>query len=90
MKIKNQNKLQLFAELACHKCSEGEYVVPDASDPENKKRADEWLNKELTFLRKHDVDELKRIWKLAIDDGRNTRLLFSAVKVLQDKYQESI
>jgi hypothetical protein len=75
-------KLQMFVELACQASSS----FVDVSDPQNQKYAEEWLNSELTFLGKRDVEELRRIWDSAVEDGGQTRMLFSAIKALQEKY----
>lgn len=80
-----KEKLKLFAEYACYSTASGP-VFPDPSHPNNVERASEWLKKELTFLGKRDEDELKQVWNQAINDGRDIKMLFTAVKVLQDKY----
>ena len=85
--LDNGEKLHLFAELACYRPTIDKFVLIDASHPDNKNRADKWFKNELSFLCKRDAEELKRIWSKSAEDGRDTRLLFTAVKVLQDKYK---
>lgn len=79
-------KLETFADLATESQEFEHCDYPDASSPENIKRAWDYLNRELTFLGGRDKDELVSVWRHACDDCRDVKLLFTAVKVLQIKY----
>lgn len=82
-----RERLQVFIDLACY-CDDDDLdrVLIDPSDENNRMRAGKWFENELTFLSKQDETELRYIWESAIEDGFYTRLLFSAVKQLQEKY----
>jgi len=84
---KNVVKLQAFVELACYR-HQGDTIWCDPSHLSNRQRAEQWLMSELGFLSRRDREELREIWNRAIDDGTETRQLFSAVKALQYKYKE--
>jgi hypothetical protein len=79
--------LQRFAEEVSYRSLNDSYI--DLSDPINKEIAENWFKK-LTFLSKRDMWELKEVWRLACEDGRNNYLLFDAIKVLQDKYENKV
>jgi len=76
-------KLEIFADLATA-C--GRYW--DASA--NMEAAQSYLDEELTFLSNRDKEELVEIWKRVCEDGRQTKILFNAIKVLSDKYQKQL
>ena len=80
-------KLQAFLEMACY--SDGPILI-DPSDPDNRKNAESWFNNHLTFLGKRDAQDLRDVWEYAVEDIRNARLLFSAVKYLQEKYSNRV
>jgi hypothetical protein len=87
IEINNKEKLQCFAELACYGSNnELGFTFGDASDKINRREASDWFAKELSFLNKRDSRELKEIWNKAIEDGSWTKMLFDAVKILQEKY----
>lgn len=80
-------KLATFADLATT-CYLRDDEVPyfDPSDPENMKMALDFFHEELGFLSGRDKEDLLSVWQRACDDCRDTKLLFNAVRVLQDKY----
>ena len=80
-------KLRTFAELACYsRRKPTDFPFCDPSDPENCARAERWLCTELTFLSNRDIEDLRSVWEKTIEDADYRRTLFTAVKVLQDKY----
>jgi hypothetical protein len=87
--LSKQERLQLFAEIACRRPTmDEEFTCSDPSDPENKKNATKWLKSELNFLGKRDAEDLVQTWEYAINDGRYVRMLFSTIKILQEKYKD--
>jgi hypothetical protein len=83
------DKLEIFAEIAttCYDNEDGDdFRYFDASDPENVQSATEFFNTELGFLTGREKDDLLEVWHRVCNDCRQTKLLFNAVKVLQDKY----
>lgn len=78
--------LDTFADLASSVHDEHHYW--DASDPDNIRAAKEFFNLELGFLSHSDKNALKAAWQAAIDDCRDIKLLFNAIKVLKDKYDQ--
>ena len=83
-------KLDMFADLATcgNQPPHWDYRYYDPSEPDNIKMAEEFLEKELGFLSNNDIDALRDVWQVAIDDCRNTKLLVNAIKVLKDKYDK--
>lgn len=79
-------KLDIFAELATAGHLGEEYTFWDASDPDNRRLAMDYFAKELGFLSGKDSKELKYIWNLAVEDCRQTKIFFNAIKVLKDRY----
>jgi hypothetical protein len=77
-------KLQLFAEIATFTPTKS---VRDPSDPINIKKAGKWFREHLGFLGRRDREDLEAVWKRVVSDPRDSRLLFNAVRVLQEKYQ---
>jgi hypothetical protein len=84
--LTKSEKLQFFVSLACYGGFEGKSLYPDPSDPSNRNKAENWFINELLFLGKRDAQELRDIWQCAIEYGDYTRLLFSAIRTLQEKY----
>jgi hypothetical protein len=80
--------LDTFADLATYVHDEHYYW--DASDPDNIRAAREYFDTELGFLGNSDKHDLKEAWDAAINDCRNTKLLFNVIKVLKDKYDKPI
>jgi len=78
-------KLEKFAEVAT-RTKDGSFFDP--SNPHTKKKAEQWINNELLFLRRRDREELKQIWKKVCEDPRDCRMFFTAIKVLQNRYIE--
>lgn len=79
-------KLQKFAEIASNRTLSNTTILwRDAND--NKEQAENYLQNELGFLSGRDWRELKEVWNHTCRDGRDSRLLFSAVKTLQERYK---
>jgi len=79
-------KLDMFADLATYS-HQDDIFYRDASEPDNIKAAGAFFEEELGFLSGSDKMMLGEAWQAAIDDCRDTKLLFSAVKVLKGKYR---
>lgn len=88
--LSKRERLQAFVELACYGPDHGESRLPivDPTDPINIRAANNWFTEHLGFLGKRDAQELKEVWKRASEEGNCSRLLFTAVKVLQGKYAD--
>jgi len=82
-------KLDLFADLATSVRENESLSYCDPSDPDNIQAAQEYFDKELTFLSKRDKQALKDVWQGAVQDCLSTKLLFNAIKVLKDKYDQT-
>lgn len=78
-------KLQRFAEIATYYST----TLRDTSDRDNRQQAEIYLRTELGFLGSRDLRELKEVWNYTCLDGRDTRLLFTAVKTLQERYDRA-
>lgn len=79
--MNNRRKLQVFLDLACYVAR---YMDP--GDPVNRAKAEAWLTDQIDFLSPGDMAQLLECWQFAIEDGANTRALFTLVKQLQDDY----
>lgn len=100
--LDKRERLQLFAEYACYRATGIQLIVDadvepdtdiniiqtDPGHPDNLEKAGKWFEKKLNFLSKRDAEELKQIWERAVDDGGYVRVLFNAIKVLQEKYED--
>ena len=83
--MSHADKLDAFVDLATS-ARDDDHSYWDASDPDNIQSAGEFFDQELGFLSNGDKKELKATWDAVIADGRDIKLLFSAIKILKDKY----
>lgn len=81
-------KLQKFSELITYRpLVDNRFAFCDPAHPENMKIAEDWFNRELSFLTKRDKEDLYMVWQYVCEHG-NTKMIFNAIKVLQEKYDK--